>query len=354
MLHSRIKRLRTLLCQNDLDAAVLVSPLHLRYYCGFSGSDGVLVVAADRVCFLTDSRYITQAKQQVSADVVEQYGQKIPGIRACLERINVSMVGIESEYVTLDLYQQLQQQAPDIRWNTLAGLSALRQIKDDQELARLEQVARMNAVAFEQVLPQIRPGVSEREIAIELEHVLRRSGGDDKAFDLIVASGERGACPHGVASDKKISSGELVTIDFGACYQGYHSDETVTLAVGEVSDRLRELYETVLAAHDLALAALKPMAAAREIDAVARDHIRDKGYGDFFGHGLGHGVGLEIHEAPTLSPRSDALLLSGMVFTIEPGIYIPDVGGVRIEDTVLMMENGYRLLTQIPKAFRVV
>ena len=151
--------------------------------------------------------------------------------------------------------------------------------------------------------------------------------GEEKAFDLIVASGDRGALPHGVASDKKIESGDLVTIDFGTRYQRYHSDETVTVAVGEVSDELRTIYDVVLQAHDLALAALTPSVKASEIDAVARHYIEEKGYGKYFGHGLGHGVGLEIHEAPTVSPRSEAFLTTGMVFTIEPGIYIPGVGG---------------------------
>jgi len=179
-------------------------------------------------------------------------------------------------------------------------------------------------------------------------------GGEDKAFDIIVASGVRGALPHGIASDKKIECGELVTIDFGTRCNGYYSDETVTFGVGDVSDQLRTIFDVVLRAHDLALDSLEIAVAAKEVDRVARDYIHQQGFGEYFGHGLGHGVGLEVHESPTLSPRSEAQLGAGMVFTIEPGIYIPDVGGVRIEDTVLLSMDGYRCLTQCQKSYQSI
>ena len=178
---------------------------------------------------------------------------------------------------------------------------------------------------------------------------MRRRGADARAFDFIVASGERGAMPHGRASDKLLCSGELVTIDFGAVKDGYHSDETVTVAVGRPSDRGREIHEIVRQAHDRAIAAVRPGISCRDLDAVARDYIREQGYDDYFGHGLGHGVGLDIHEKPVVSPRSDAVVEEGMVFTIEPGIYIPGFGGVRIEDTVAVTADGCVVLTQAPK-----
>ncbi len=185
-----------------------------------------------------------------------------------------------------------------------------------------------------------------------MECTLKRLGADEKAFDFIVASGLRGAMPHGVASDKVIQSGELVTIDYGVRKDGYHSDETVTLAVGEISSDLRRIYDIVLAAHDAAIDSLRVGMELKALDAVARRIIAAEGYGDYFGHGLGHGVGLEIHEYPPVSPRSQDRVEAGMVLTIEPGIYVPDLGGVRIEDTLLVTDQGYEILTQLPKSFR--
>jgi Xaa-Pro aminopeptidase len=198
----------------------------------------------------------------------------------------------------------------------------------------------------------IRPGVVERDVALALEYALKRRGAEEKAFDFIVASGTRGALPHGVASDKRLAEGELVTIDFGCRVDGYHADETVTLAVGRSADVLQRVFEVVLAAHDQALAAVAPGLPMVELDRIAREHIANAGYGEFFGHGLGHGVGLEVHEAPTVSARSKAVVQKGMVFTIEPGIYLPEVGGVRIEDMVVATDGGARVLTLIPKHYR--
>jgi Xaa-Pro aminopeptidase len=355
MLEYRIDRLRAIMHREELNAVVFFNPVNIRYFCGFTGTDGVLLVTRDKTVFLTDSRYTAQAEAQVVANVKKQYTLKVDGLVDELVACAVSRVGIEADFVTVALHQKLLDKHSSFSLVALDDpLREVRQVKDDAEISCLEKAAQLNKQAFESVLPMIKPGVSEQQIALELECFLRRAGGEDKAFELIVASGQRGALPHGVASDKKIATGELVTIDFGTRFCGYHSDETVTVAVGDVSTELRNIYDVVLEAHDRALAALSPSGKAREIDAVARQYIEQMGYGEYFGHGLGHGVGLEIHEAPTISPRSEAFLTAGMVFTIEPGIYIPGVGGVRIEDTVVMTVDGYRCLTQIPKTFRQV
>jgi Xaa-Pro aminopeptidase len=194
----------------------------------------------------------------------------------------------------------------------------------------------------------------EREVALELEFAMKRLGGEEKAFDFIVASGARGAMPHGIASAKSIEAGDLVTLDFGTRYNGYHSDETVTVAVGEVKPELRKIFDTVLEAHDRAMAEIRPGVSLRDIDGTARHYIDSQGYGSYFGHGLGHGVGLEVHEYPTVSPRSEAVAEEGMVFTVEPGIYIPELGGVRIEDMVQVTADGCRQLTRIKKDFRTL
>lgn len=355
MLDSRLKRLRNELIKNDLDAVLFLDPVHLRYYSGFTGSDGALVVTQTQSFFRTDSRYTSQARKEVVADSIVQHKVKLPELASLLlGELYAQSVGFDPESFSVGVYRQLREHTPNVKWFPLKELGLLRQIKDYDELEHLEQAAQINARAFEQVVPLIRPGVSERKIAIELEYALRQCGGEDKAFEFIVASGWRGAYPHGVASDKFLEQGELITIDFGTRSFGYYSDETVTLALGEVDKTLHEIYACVLKAHDLALEALMPSVSAREIDRVAREHIESCGYGEYFGHGLGHGIGLEVHEGPTLSPRSEVVLRAGMVFTVEPGIYIPGVGGVRIEDTVLLTNDGYRCLTSVPKQLRIL
>lgn len=354
MLDSRLSRLRYKFQKSKLDAVLLLDPIHLRYYSGFSGSDGALVVTSVLSFFRTDSRYISQAKAEVSATSIEGYIVKHAELIELLQHSGIKRVGFEATTLSVAELDRLRNLDSAIIWEPLQSLGELRQVKDYAELECLEQAAAINATAFAKILPYIRPGVTESKIAIELEYALRCCGGEDKAFDFIVASGWRGAYPHGVASDKIIEAGELVTIDFGTRKSGYYSDETVTLAVGEVEQELRDIHACVLKAHDLALDALAPSIMARDIDQVARDYIEECGYGKYFGHGLGHGIGLVVHEGPTLSPRSEVLLTAGMVFTIEPGIYIPGYAGVRIEDTVLLTNDGYIALTSVPKKLRTL
>ena len=356
MINTRAHLGKKLLAACGVDAFLFLHLPNLRYLCGFTGTDGVLVVTGKRDCFLTDSRYTAQARQQVAADEVREYKVKLDGVSSFLQESGVQRIGFEAETLPYALVQRLREKGPaGVDWVPVEReVLCLRAVKDLPEIEALAAAARINAEAFAEVLPQIRPGIVERELALALEFALRRCGGEDKAFDLIVASGPRGAMPHGIASDRVIAAGELVTIDFGTRVQGYHSDETVTLAVGEVAPRLREIFEVVLAAHDLAMAGVRPGVSLREIDAIARQHIAERGFADYFGHGLGHGVGLEVHEFPTLSPRSEDLAEEGMVFTIEPGIYLPEIGGVRIEDTVVVTADGCRPLTVIPKQFRAL
>ncbi len=356
MVKDRAPRARQILEAFGLDALVFLHLPNLRYLCGFSGSDGALVVTGSADWFLCDSRYTTQAKQQVRAGEIREYGVKVDGIASLLQETGAKKVGFEAEAVTFALVQRLREKSPaGIDWVPVTKeLQALRAAKDEQEIAALERAAAINAAAFEEILPQIRPGVAEKDVALALEFAVRRRGGEEKAFPFIVASGPRGALPHGVAADRILAAGELITFDFGTRCQGYHSDETVTLALEEVPESLRQIYDTVLEAHDRALAKVRPGVSLREIDAAARDFIAAKGFGDRFGHGLGHGVGLEVHEFPALSPRSEDCALEGMVFTIEPGIYVPDLGGVRIEDMVRVTAHGCRLLTRIDKNFRII
>lgn len=356
MLENRIVCLRQLLRDQGLDALLLWSLPNIRYATGFTGTDGAVLVTPQKVFFLTDSRYKAQAEQQVRASVIHEYKVKIDGVVSLAEQLDCRRVGFESEAVSVASFEKLRRQSTEgLAWVALdSSLTRLRGHKDAQELALLENAARLHNEALEEVLPRIRPGVSERDIAFALEVVLRQSGGEDRAFDFIVASGERGALPHGTASDKVLAPGELVTIDFGTRVGGYYSDETVTIALGDVDRKLRRIYDCVLTAHDRAIAEIRPGVSLKDLDAVAREHIASGGYGDFFGHGLGHGVGLQVHEFPTVSPRSQDRAEEGMVFTVEPGIYVPGLGGVRIEDMVVVTAEGCRRLTHIPKDFRIL
>lgn len=345
--------IQQLLTAEQLDGVLVFGRSDLRYLCGFSGSDGVLFLTADARVFLTDSRYQEQAQQEVRADQIRCYKSKLQGIADLLEEACVQRIGFDAAGVTVAQFEELRLLSPVAtsfvpltrHWETL------RSIKTPAELAHLKYAADLNRKAFEAVVPFIRPGVRERDIALELEFALKKLGGETNAFDFIVASGLRGALPHGVASDRLICAGELVTIDFGTRHQGYHSDETVTVAIGEIDGKLRQIFDIVLEAHDSAIAAAQPGMRACELDAVARDCIVNKGYGEFFGHGLGHGVGLDVHEFPPVTAKNEASLTVGMVVTVEPGIYLPGVGGVRIEDTIVITETGCECLTSIPKKF---
>ena len=352
---ARRQRAEALLAECGLDALIFFARENLRYLCGFTGSDGVLIVAAGQVLFLTDSRYTTQARAQVAADRVVEYRIQSEGIAAALREAGAQRIGFEASLAYGKVTDLCDKGASDWEWRALREeLEALRLTKEEAEGAAVEAAARLNALAFAEVLPQIGPGVVERDLALALEFALKRLGAEEKAFDFIVASGVRGALPHGVASDKRLEAGELVTIDFGCRVAGYHADETVTVAIGEVADDLRRIFDTVYAAHGKAVAAVMPGVPLAEIDRMAREHITAAGFGEFFGHGLGHGVGLEVHEAPVLSPRSKAIAREGMIFTVEPGIYLPGKGGVRIEDTILVTAAGARVLTRIPKEFRTI
>jgi Xaa-Pro aminopeptidase len=356
MVEDRAPRARQILEKCELDAFVFFDPSNIRYLCGFTGTDGALVLTREKDCFLTDSRYTTQARGQVAADQIREYSVKIDGVISLIQELDVRRVGFESETLPFAQAKKLQEKGKsELTWVPIdEEVLSLRGAKDPSEIDALLEATRISAEAFEEILPLVCPGAVEKEIALALEFAMKRRGGEEKAFDFIVASGFRGALPHGIASDKMIAPGELVTFDFGTRFSGYHSDETVTVAVGEVSPRLREIFDTVLHAHDLAIAQVRPGVALKDIDSVARSHIAGRGYGEYFGHGLGHGVGLEVHEYPTVSARSEAVAEEGMVITIEPGIYIPELGGVRIEDMVQVTADGCRLLTRIPKDFRTL
>ena len=344
-----LERIRTGLSNLNVQVLWVAKPANIRYLTGFtSGSDAKLLITESEAVLYTDSRYTVQVQAECRVPhVIARWEEVFAHVKPLVSDKNV---GFEADAVLYSDFNELLQGLGVTLLPMVGIVEALRAVKSVDEVQKMRHAAQIADVAFEQILPLIVPGASEREIALELEFQMRRLGADGAAFEIIVASGERGAMPHGTASHKLINDGELVTIDWGAVLDGYHSDCTRTVAVGQVSPKLLEIYNTVLEAHRLGVAAVKPDAKCFDVDAIARDWIQGAGYGEFFGHSLGHGVGLDVHEAPNLSFRAqDQRLEGGNVVTVEPGIYVPGIGGVRIEDMVLVTADGCESLTHAPK-----
>ena len=355
MIGNRIPAARECLKRCNADLLLVTNLSNIRYLTGFTGSEALLILSPEDGWFLTDSRYTSQAGAEVTGAKVIEFSSRMDGLVERLQQLNPARVAFEAGSTTVAFYQELCGKTPGVEYLPAdAELAGLRSVKDAGELAILERVAAIASEALLDTVARLKPGMTEAEVAWMLEVSMREKGAEGKSFDFIVASGERGALPHGRASEKKLAAGELVTIDYGAIYQGYCSDETVTVCLGEPDAKQREVYETVLAAQRAAMGSVHPGMSFKDLDAKARDLIAGKGYGAYFGHGLGHGVGIDIHEFPAASPRSKHVVQEGMVFTIEPGIYIPGWGGVRIEDTVVVEKNGCRPITRVPKDLIIV
>ncbi|AXI09438.1 Xaa-Pro dipeptidase [Oceanobacillus zhaokaii] len=342
----KLEKLRKALEANELDAILIDSPINRRYITGFTGTSGIAIVSKTDNRFITDFRYTEQATAQAQGFKVIEHKQGINAeIKVQLKEMNLKRVGFEKDHVTYSQFETYQKEF-DVELIPVSGiLEEIRLIKDSDELAILKKAAKIADDAFVHIQSFIKPGVKEIEISNELEFFMRKQGATASSFDTIVASGLRSALPHGVASNKEIQSGELVTLDYGALYEGYCSDITRTVAVGEISDQLKTIYDTVLEANMRGIKGIKPGITGKEADALTRDYITEKGFGQYFGHSTGHGIGLEVHEGPALSSRSSVTLKPGMIVTVEPGIYIAGVGGCRIEDDLVITENGNERLT---------
>ena len=334
-------------------AALIFSEENGFYFTGFASSNAVLFVTADAALYFTDSRYLEAAKQQItSCDEVRDLQSFEKSVLPAIETSGAKTIAVEGERLNVVQYQKLQKAMPDVTLttDTLDKLiNQIRSVKTQDELDKIMHAQQIAEQALDLLRPQIKVGAVERELALTLDYTMQKLGAQAVSFETILISGKETSKPHGVPSDKKIERGDFVTIDFGALYHGYHSDMTRTFAVGEVSDKQAEIYDTVLQAQLAGLNALAPGKICKDIDAVSREIIKTAGYGDCFGHGLGHGVGVEIHEFPYLNPRCDAALQVGNVVTVEPGIYIPDFCGVRIEDMALITADGRANLTNYPK-----
>ncbi|HWR44917.1 aminopeptidase P family protein [Sporomusa sp.] len=349
MIQQRLVNLYELMTTHCLDGIVVTKPESRQYFSGFAGSSGMLVISRQSQRLLTDFRYIEQAKQQAPLYQIVRHGAAIYDTLAeTVKELGLARIGFESDFVTWEVYQKLSDCLGETELSPVK-LDGLRIVKDHRELALLTKAVEIADSAFNQVLKMIRPGITELDIALELEYEMRKLGAEKPAFDTIVASGIRGALPHGLASSKVIEAGDFITIDFGAVFQGYHSDMTRTVVAGKATDKQREVYNIVLAAQLAGVKAVKAGKIGREVDQIARQVIADAGYSEYFGHGLGHGVGLFIHEEPRLSPSGDVKLAEGMVVSVEPGIYLPGWGGVRIEDLVVVSADGCTILTASSK-----
>ncbi|PHB29158.1 Xaa-Pro dipeptidase [Bacillus pseudomycoides] len=346
----KITKLRNAFGEAGIDGILLTNEYSRRYMTNFTGTAGVVLISNDRALFITDFRYVEQAgKQAVGYEIVQHTGPILDEVAKQVKELGIQKLGFEQDTLTYSSYTA-HKGAVEAEFVPTSGLvEKLRLIKTDSEIKILKEAAQIADAAFEHILSFIRPGVSEIEVSNELEFFMRKQGATSSSFDIIVASGLRSALPHGVASEKVIEKGDFVTLDFGAYYKGYCSDITRTIAVGEPSDKLKEIYNVVLEAQLRGVNGIKAGLTGREADTLTRDYITEKGYGEYFGHSTGHGVGLEIHEAPGLAFRSETVLEPGMAVTVEPGIYIPGVGGVRIEDDIIVTSEGNEVITKSPK-----
>ena len=344
-----LKPIRDRLSKEEVEAFLITHLVNVRYLSGFTGSFAALLISPQEALFITDSRYEEQSSQEVSSQfskVILKPGQRLSQI---IGEHGWRSLAIE-DTLTLAQYNRLKEALGEVRLVTWSGVvEGLRKIKSKEEIAKIKKAVELAQKAYLGVKEDIKPGKVERDVALDMEFIMRKAGAQAAAFDFIVASGYRSALPHGTASSKEIQAGDLVILDFGARWEGYHSDITRTLKVGEWSDWGEKIYRLVLEAQEAALEAVKPGMMAKDVDALARRVIEEGGYGGFFGHGLGHGVGLEVHEAPSLSPSSQDILGEGMVFTLEPGIYLPGKGGVRVEDMIYLGPQGPEVLTNLEK-----
>jgi Xaa-Pro aminopeptidase len=347
----RQKNLREILERRKVDALVVTHLPNVRYLCGFSGSAGVLL-AGPRSVFVTDGRYSEQAALQVAGARVSiaKGSPLVAAAKACL-RMGFKRVGIESEHLTvvqLGAFEQLL--GKGVKVIHLAGaVEELRALKDAAEIELIRNAVKLSSRLFRPLLRSIHQGVAESAIAAKLEYMARKAGADGMSFETIVASDERSALPHGVASAAKLPSMGFVVLDYGVVLDGYCSDMTRTMHLAKASAEAHALYVAVLEAQLSAISAVRPGATAGEVDRAARQELKRAKLDRFFTHSTGHGVGLEIHEPPRLAARNDVILQAGMVITIEPGIYLPGKCGIRIEDMLLVTEHGYEVLTPVTK-----
>ncbi|MGB2803775.1 MAG: aminopeptidase P family protein [Candidatus Zixiibacteriota bacterium] len=351
-MNNRIKTLQKMLPKENLDFLLVTFLSHVRYLSGYSGTNGLILLSPKSSLFLTDFRYKSQARGQVKNMKVQVVQRDLfSGLSdEALLRGKRIKLGFEANHLSCQVYRRLKSLLPDCLLVSTEGIvETLTVRKDKGEIGKIRKAVRITDRVFSEILDFIKPGVKELDIAAELEYRMKKHGSSAPYFETIVASGKRAALPHGVASSKRIKKGEFVTMDFGAVFDGYTADMTRTVVVGKASKKQTQVYNLVLRAQRRAISRAKSRMKACDLDKTARDVIKRAGYGKYFGHGLGHGIGLLVHDNPAVNPTNQLRLEPGMVITIEPGVYIPNWGGVRIEDDILITQRGCQNLTKSEK-----
>lgn len=339
--------INNILKQKSLEAIIITSPENLYYFSGFTGGEGLLVFTPEKKYIIVDGRYTIQAKEQAKDFEVIEY--KILPYKIIAD-MGFDKIGFEDKTISYNSFKMMSRAMPAVTTIGVSDeLNEYRKVKSQEECKNIRRAQQIGDMAFEHILPFIKPGISEREIALELEYFMKKQGASALSFDTIVAVGERSALPHANLTDTKVEEGKVVLMDYGCVYSEYCSDMTRTVAVGHADDKTKNIYDTVLSAQLEAIGTIKAGVNNKDVDKVARDIITNAGYGENFTHSLGHGVGLEIHEQPNLSPRSVDILKSGNIVTVEPGIYIEGFCGVRIEDLVMVTEDGCENFTHSSK-----
>ena len=359
-MNNRIKKLQEYIVSQNVDGILIGSEANRMYLSGFTGSNAMLLVTKDEKYIVTDFRYLEQvAKQCPDFTCVDQKQRGLIGTTLDIaKKLMLKKLAFEGSHTTYTTYELLAKETAFEFIPVNNVVENLRKVKSEDEIEKLARAEAIGDIAFEGIVKFIKDrwkqGVTEREVALEIECIMRRNGASGTSFDTIVAAGAKSSLPHAVPGDEKLKEGDLVVMDFGCIYEGYCSDMTRTIAIGKIDEKQKEIYETVLEAQVRAIAGIKPGMKGKEVDAIARDYIKEKGYGDYFGHGLGHSVGIEIHENPRFSVAEEEIIKEGMVITVEPGIYLPNFGGVRIEDLIVVTKDGVKNLTHSPKSLIII
>jgi Xaa-Pro aminopeptidase len=352
---SRIEKIREILDELSLDAFYITHIPNIRYITGFSGSSAFVLITKNQNYFLTDFRYKEQSAEQVKGfDIIINYLAN-EEMKKLFEKHGFKKVGFESTHLTVHQLENLEKNFAGVSFKPVAErIEKLTMVKTPDEVAKVKKAIEISDKTFSKLLEIIKPGMTEKDVSAEITYWHKKFGAEKDSFDPIVASGWRGALPHGIASDKVINVGEMVTLDFGCVYDGFCSDITRTISVGEPSDEMKKIYNIVLESQLKAIDTAKTGITTKELDSSARDYIKSKGYGEKFGHGLGHGLGIEVHEMPSVSQRMDMKLEEGVIVTIEPGIYVENLGGVRIEDDVVIKNGGCEVMNKSPKELIII
>ncbi|MEE9584810.1 MAG: Xaa-Pro peptidase family protein [Candidatus Brocadiales bacterium] len=347
----RLLQLREIIKRRRLDGLIVSNIKNVRYLSGFSGSEGAMLITGERGILVTDSRYTEQAQEECGGiELVERKRGLIRTLSNLVKRLRLRVLGFEGDTLTYSQHGELGAALGRKKMVATRGIvERMREIKDDEELKRIRKALEIAETAFRSFKRDVRPGMTEKQLADALELAMKEGGATGPSFRTIIAAGKRSSLPHAPLTEKEVGRDDMVLVDWGASCQAYNSDLTRVLFLNRISTRARKIYNIVLDAQKQAMDRIRGGVSVREVDLAARSYIEKKGYGGNFGHGLGHGIGLEVHEGPRLNRTNRRLLKKGMVITVEPGIYVPHWGGVRIEDMVLVKEEGCEVLSHVSK-----